>query len=479
MKAALPTKKWLLDLRRLAGEEAYGEGQKLHRRKAVRDVLLWPGRAMGTVTVGGGAHTVMVAWDRCLFTTCTCYQDAPCAHVVAVTLMVMRRPQACLDAELIKERIGSMTRKELGLLLFEALEMRPDLWRKLNPPALDRDGTMNDRVRRVWQPESDDVVGQVAELEGLLDDSFSWDLRPGGPERMILILDILASLLAACQRGADDVVVESELLRSNCWDHLGSIVTDVDEAEAQKGMQQALQLLQADRFGLRMDEVLLNFAQVVGAKHIVDQVSGVVAEGRVPAAVDNGAWLDEFRRRAEAESAHCWPEGDRSERSDRAAGELERLLVSGLGRRYEREAAQEAVDLLPLWKLNRYLERMKADPRDRQSWFSILCARDPGMALRFAGPDVADLDVDMLGILMINLEDESAALQGAEWAEKRLRAGGTRRSEIVRVLGSVRVRGGEENWCRLRKEMVARSQHPQKVEAALDAAEERHKHFAG
>jgi hypothetical protein len=142
-----------------------------------------------------------------------------------------------------------------------------------------------------------------------------------------------------------------------------------------------------------------------------------------------------------------------------------------LRRSCDLEAAHEAAALLSMSHIYRYLDRMRADSRDRTSWFAVLCARDPMTALRFAGPDVADLKVDMLFCLMVNLREEDAAKLGAEWAGKRLAAGGTRRSEISRVLRSVRNLVGEEGWRRLREEMIERSPRPEKVDAAFRTVE--------
>jgi hypothetical protein len=466
-----PSKAWLQELRRLAGEETYKEGQLMLRRKNVTDVMLHPGHASGVMAAeGGGTQIATIAWEGGMLTTCTCHEDAPCAHVVALTLTVIR-DWDCLDASLIAERVGTMTGKETGRLLLRALDMHPDLWRRLNPPALDADGTMGERVSRSWEVD-DDVAGSVAELEELLHESLDWDLRPCGQERMVLIQDILSSLLDACEKLCREVTVESTHLLSECFDHLGTEVTAVEEAQARKGMRRSLDLLEKDRYGLGMEEALLPFAQVLGARELLDRAREMINEGRVPVAEGNGeAWFEDFGVRARQEAARWWPEGDRSEASDRAAQEMERLLVTGIGRRYEVDAAHKAVEILPLWQIDRYLDRMRADPRDRTSWFAVLCARDPMTALRFAGPDVADLEVDMLFGLMVNLEEEDAAKLGAEWAGKRLAAGGTRRSEISRVLRSVRNLVGEEGWRRLRQEMIERSPRPEKVDAAFRAVE--------
>jgi hypothetical protein len=469
---SLPSKSDLEELREHAGDDEHKKGSAILRKGGVRQTMLFENSARGIVTeTGGASYTAYVHWAAGMETDCSCDDAKPCRHAIALALQVAKHPESCLDADWIEAGVQALAEEEAKRLLNRSLQLDPALWNRLNAPIVDKEGGMKSRVSSAWV--EGDAAGAVWKLQRLLEDARQWNLPEGGRARMDLVLEMASSVLEACERGVKDASSESAELLQDCSYTLCEEMERVGDAAAYDGLSKAVGLLQRDSHGLGMYGMVLPFSLALGAKSLLAVVWPLIELGRVPVAQGGGEeWAAAFKEAALRLAASTWPGGDRLEAVDSAEMQLTTLASSGLPRREDVEAAEEAVAVLPTWKIAPHLATMRQDRHSRTRWFRVLCSRDAGLAISFLQQGPADLEVDMVISLMLSLPKESAATLGAEWAEMRLGSDATKVTEIAQVLAHVHSLLMKEEWSELRAMMMARAADAEKVDAALSAAEE-------
>lgn len=469
---SLPSKSDLEELREHAGDDEHKKGSAILRRGGVRQAMLFENSARGIVTeTGGASYTSYVHWAAGMETDCSCDDAKPCRHVIALAQQVTKHPDGCLDSRWIEAGVQALTEEEAKRLLTRSLQLDPALWNRLNAPISDKDGGMKSRVSSAWIEE--DAAGAVWKLQRLLEDARQWRLPEGGRARMDLVLEMASSVLEACEKGVEDAAIESAELLQDCSFTLCEEMERVGDEAAYDGLSKAVGLLQRDSYGLGMYGMVLPFSLALGAKSLLAVVWPLIELGRVPVAQGGGEeWAAAFKEAALRLAASTWPGGDRLEAVDSAEKQLTALASSGLPRKEDVEVAEEAVAVLPIWKIAPHMEMMRRDRHSRSRWFRVLCSRDAGLAISFLQRGPADLEVDMVLSLMQSLPKENAATLGAEWAEMRLGSDATKVTEIAQVLAQVHSLLTKEEWSELRTTMMARAVDTEKVDAALSAAEE-------